>query len=222
MQTPQGFTIVDGVPRDDWWAIIFNPSQPYRLAHMLIASGLTVAFLLAGISAFQLLRNRGISRRRAACCAWRGSWRRCSHRCRSCGWRHARAQHARASAGQDRRGGSHLAHGAGRPAAALRVPNATEQRNDYAIAIPKGASLILTHDAEAELLGLNEFAGKHPPVAAGLLRVPGHGGVGVLMLALSWLGAWLPLARRRVPRWTLYASPAPPSSAGWGCWPAGS
>jgi cytochrome bd ubiquinol oxidase subunit I len=40
----------------DWWAIIFNPSMPYRLSHMLLASGLTVAFLIAGLSAFRWLR----------------------------------------------------------------------------------------------------------------------------------------------------------------------
>jgi cytochrome bd ubiquinol oxidase subunit I len=39
----------------DWWAIIFNPSMPYRLIHMLLASGLTVAFLIAGISALRWL-----------------------------------------------------------------------------------------------------------------------------------------------------------------------
>src|SRR5512134_4191483 len=57
MQTPQGFAIIDGeVHATSWLEIVFNPSFPYRLAHMLIASGLTAAFLVAGLSAFQLLR----------------------------------------------------------------------------------------------------------------------------------------------------------------------
>ncbi|MEO0917782.1 MAG: cytochrome ubiquinol oxidase subunit I, partial [Pseudomonadota bacterium] len=56
MHTPAGFEIRDGVAfATDWWAIIFNPSMPYRLVHMLLASGLTVAFLIAGISALRLL-----------------------------------------------------------------------------------------------------------------------------------------------------------------------
>ncbi len=56
MQTPAGFEMRDGVAyATDWWAIIFNPSFPYRLVHMLLASGLTVAFLVAGFSAFRYL-----------------------------------------------------------------------------------------------------------------------------------------------------------------------
>lgn len=58
MQTPAGVEIRDGVAIPvDWWAVIFNPSFPYRLAHMLMASGLTVAFLIAGISAYRLLKG---------------------------------------------------------------------------------------------------------------------------------------------------------------------
>ena len=58
MQTPQGYEIVDGafVPVD-WWAVIFNPSFPYRFVHMMLASGLTAAFLVAGLSAYR--RRRG-------------------------------------------------------------------------------------------------------------------------------------------------------------------
>jgi cytochrome bd ubiquinol oxidase subunit I len=56
MHTPAGFEMRDGVAfATDWWAIIFNPSMPYRLAHMLLASGLTVAFLIAGLSALRWL-----------------------------------------------------------------------------------------------------------------------------------------------------------------------
>ena len=64
MHTPAGFEMRDGVAfATDWWAIIFNPSMPYRLVHMLLASGLTVAFLLAGLSAFRWLigdRSKGV------------------------------------------------------------------------------------------------------------------------------------------------------------------
>jgi cytochrome d ubiquinol oxidase subunit I len=56
MQTPAGFEMIDGVAHaTDWWAIIFNPSFPYRLPHMLLASGLTVCFLIAGLSALRYL-----------------------------------------------------------------------------------------------------------------------------------------------------------------------
>ena len=57
MHTPAGFEMRDGVAHaTDWWAVIFNPSMPYRMTHMLIASGLTAAFLIAGVSAYRWLR----------------------------------------------------------------------------------------------------------------------------------------------------------------------
>ena len=58
MHTPQGAEFVDGVliPQD-WWAIVFNPSFPYRLAHKLLASGLTASFLVAGLCAWQLIKG---------------------------------------------------------------------------------------------------------------------------------------------------------------------
>ena len=58
MQTPVGFEMIDGVVHaKDWWAIIFNPSFPYRFAHMMTACFVTVSFLLAGISAYRWWRG---------------------------------------------------------------------------------------------------------------------------------------------------------------------
>jgi cytochrome bd ubiquinol oxidase subunit I len=58
MQTPAGYTLVDGkFHADSWLAVIFNPSFPFRLAHMMLASVLTASFLVAGLSAWQLLRG---------------------------------------------------------------------------------------------------------------------------------------------------------------------
>lgn len=58
MQTPAGFEIIDGkFHAVDWLAIVFNPSFPYRLGHKLLASTLTAGFLLAGVSAWQLIRG---------------------------------------------------------------------------------------------------------------------------------------------------------------------
>ena len=116
MQTPQGHEIVDGkFYAVDWLAIIFNPSFPYRFAHMLVASLLTTAFLLAGTSASRILRNvhgPGTERvlrtgvllargARAAAGLPRGP---------------ARSQYARASAREDRGDRRHLGN-AGRCAA---------------------------------------------------------------------------------------------------------
>src|SRR5436190_6805461 len=64
MQTPTGHEIINGVYHvKSWVEVIFNPSFPYRLAHMLLASSLTCAFLLVGLSAWQTLR--GVAQRSA-------------------------------------------------------------------------------------------------------------------------------------------------------------
>ena len=58
MQTPVGFEMIDGQAHPtDWMAILFNPSMPYRLVHMLLASGLTTSFLIAGLAAYRLLKQ---------------------------------------------------------------------------------------------------------------------------------------------------------------------
>ena len=203
MQTPQGFSMIDGrLHALDWWAIIFNPSFPYRLTHMMGASGLTVAFLVAGISAFQLVRNSQFAPARAM---FRNGVLLAAvlapvqiavgdfH-----GLNTLEHQPAKIAAIE---GIWHTERGA--PLLLLALPNAAQQRNDYAIAIPKGASLVLTHEPDGEVKGLNEFAGKHPPVAPVFFAFRVMVGMGVLMLGLSWAGAWLLLTRREIPRWLL-------------------
>ncbi|HUF22304.1 MAG TPA: cytochrome ubiquinol oxidase subunit I [Burkholderiales bacterium] len=202
MQTPQGFEMIDGqLHATDWWAIIFNPSFPYRLTHMMLASGLTAAFLVAGISAFQLLRNRSFEPAR---------------RMFRVGVVMAAALIPLQILVGDLHGLNTLEHQPAKVAAMealwetergaalvlFAVPNQTERRNDYAISIPKGASLILTHELDGEVLGLNAFGDAIPPVAPVFFSFRVMVGVGVLMLALSWLGVWF-LWRRELPRWLL-------------------
>ena len=70
MQTPAGYAIIDGrVHATDWLAILFNPSMPYRVTHMLLASGLTVAFLIAGHVGLALAARRPRDRGARARCA---------------------------------------------------------------------------------------------------------------------------------------------------------
>ena len=58
MHTPAGFEMIDGQAHvTNWMEVIFNPSMPYRFTHMMIASGLTACFLVAGLSAYRLLRD---------------------------------------------------------------------------------------------------------------------------------------------------------------------
>ena len=203
MQTPQGYSVVDGVLHaEDWWAIVFNPSMPFRLAHMLIASGLTVAFVISGVSSLQLLRKRDhepahhmlrVGVFLAAALAPLQIWVGDVHGLNTL--EHQPAKIAAIEAIW------HTEKGA--PLILFAVPNATEQQNDYAISVPKGASLILRHDPDGELKGLSDFKGMHPPVAPLFYFFRLMVGIGVLMLALSWWGAWGLWRNGGLPRWTL-------------------
>ena len=201
MHTPQGFEVIDGeLHATDWLAIVFNPSFPYRLAHMLLASGLTVAFLIAGLSAFQLLRNRAHAPARGML---------------KVGLVIAAVLGPTQAYVGDLHGLNTLAHQPakiaaiegiweterGAPLLLFAVPNERERRNDYAVAIPKGAALILTHQLDGELKGLNEFAGAHPPVAPVFYAFRVMVGIGLLMIAAAWLGLWLLWRRGETPRW---------------------
>jgi cytochrome d ubiquinol oxidase subunit I len=205
MQTPAGFGYEDNqLVATNWLHVIFNPSFPYRLAHMLIASGLTAAFLVAGLSAWRLLKAAGDAGalrtlRTAAAVA-------------------AVLAPLQAVVG-DLHGLNTLAHQPakiaaieaiwktekGAPLVLFAIPNEEKQRNDFAIQIPKGASLILKHDPNAEIQGLDAFAPDIPPVAPVFWSFRIMVGVGMLMIALSWFGSWR-LRRGAVPpRWLLWA-----------------
>ncbi len=121
MQTPTGYEIIDGrFHARHWLDVIFNPSFPYRLVHKLLASTLTASFLIAGLSAWQLLRRHR---------QWRHAARAALGRRRRGGGdpaadlrrRPARAEHAGTPAGQDRRDRGDLADGEERAAHAVRL-----------------------------------------------------------------------------------------------------
>ena len=205
MQTPRGFNVIDGqLHATSWMAVIFNPSFPYRLAHMMIASGLTAAFLVAGISAFQLLRERNFEP---------------AKRMLRLGVLVAAVLTPLQILVGDLHGLNTLEHQPakiaaieaiweterGAPLMLFAMPNEKTRSNDYGIALPQGASLILTHKLDGELKGLSEFGDKHPPVAPVFWTFRVMVGVGLLMLAASWLGALLLLRRGEVPRWLLRA-----------------
>jgi len=150
MQTPQGFKIIDGqLHAADWWAIIFNPSFPYRLVHMMIASGLTAAFLMAGISALQLLRRPKFEPAQrmlrvgiviASVLTPVQIMVGDLH-----GLNTLRAPAARRLPPSKASGNRAWA----RRFCCSPMPNGKERHNDFAIAIPRGASLILTHELAA-------------------------------------------------------------------------
>ena len=93
----------------------------------------------------------------------------------------------------------------GVPVLLFAVPDEAARENRYEIKIPKLASLILTHDADGEIKGLDDFKGEHPPVAPLFWGFRVMVGVGMLMLAISWAGVWL--LRRR--GWNAAALPRP-------------
>lgn len=190
MQTPAGFEMIDGVAHaTSWKEIIFNPSMPYRIMHMLLASGLTAAFLVAGISAYRWLRD---DRGPAVLAALRT------------GVTLAAILIPIQIFVGDLHGLNTLEHQpqkvaamegvwettAGAPLLLFAVPDEKARENKYEVAIPKLASLILTHDSEGEIKGLNEFIGEHPPVAALFYSFRIMVGVGVLMLLASWVAGW--------------------------------
>ena len=190
MQTPAGYEIIDGkFHATSWMEVIFNPSFPYRLVHKLLASTLTASFLIAGLSAYQLLKGtaNGGTRRALKAGVIAAAF----------------AIPLQIVAG-DQQGLNTLEHQPAKIAAiegiwhtekgaALTLfgwPNEKEGRTDYAIQVPRLASLILAHDMDAELKGLNEFPNAHPPVAPVFWSFRVMVGVGVLMLLVSWWCAW--------------------------------
>src|SRR5258708_22964700 len=91
----------------------------------------------------------------------------------------------------------------GAPLVLFAIPNEETRRNDYSIELAYGASLILKHDANGEVKGLDAFAPDHPAVAPVFFAFRIMVGIGVLMLAVSWFGAWRTRRGRAAPPWLL-------------------
>lgn len=198
MQTPVGFEMIDGQAHaTDWMKIIFNPSMPYRLTHMLLASGLTAAFLVAGLSAYRLMR---------------GDNSNCVMKALKTGvylaaflipiqifvgdmhglntFEHQPQKVAAMEANWETEGNV--------PLVLFALPNEEERRNDFEIAIPNLASIILTHHADGEVPGLNDYVGEHPPVAPVFWGFRIMVGVGVLMLLVSWAAAFTLIRKKSI------------------------
>ena len=201
MHTPQGFSMVDGRAfASSWWAIIFNPSMPYRLLHMMVASFLTVSFLLAGLSAYRYLRG-------------------CRAKANNAVLKLALTSAMILTPVQiilgDLHGLNTLEHqpaklaamegiwegGKGVPAVLIGIPDPKTRTNLYEVSIPKLASFYLTHDWDGEVKGLNDFGDKVPPVAPVFFAFRVMVGIGLLMLLTSWLGRWQLRGGRELPRW---------------------
>ncbi len=186
MQTPSGFEMIDGKAYVlSWFDVIFNPSFPFRMIHMLLASGLTVAFLVAGLSAFRWLKGDRSQEIQATLRV--GVWVAAVlipiqilvgdlH-----GLNTLAHQPAKLAAME---GIWHTEKGVG--AVLFAIPDAETQSNHYEIAIPKLASLYLTHDINGEIKGVSAFGEDHPPVGPVFWAFRIMVGVGLLMLGVSW------------------------------------
>ena len=191
MQTPVGHEVVNGrFVVASWWQVLFNPSFPYRFAHMLLASALTCAFLLSGLSAWQLLKGSAqasapkvlrVGLTLAAVLIPLQIWVGDQHGLNTLEYQ---PQKVAAMEGLWR-----TTRGA--PLLLFAIPDGAARENHLEIAIPKLASLILRHDLDAEVQGLDDFRDQHPPVFAVFWAFRVMVGIGALMLGTSWLGWWL-------------------------------
>lgn len=193
MQTPAGFAMnAEGqfVPTD-WWAIVFNPSFPYRLVHMVIAAYLTTAFVVGAVGAWHLLK--GTAPRRSGKMFSMAMWMAAivapiqifagdMH-----GLNTLEHQPVKVMAME----GHFDSHPDGAPLVLFGIPNEAEKRVDYAIEIPKLSSLILKHDLNAPLAGLDTVADdKEPPVAIVFWSFRVMVGIGFAMLGVGLFSLW--------------------------------
>ena len=197
MQTPQGH-VVDESGRllpGDWWAVIFNPSLPYRLVHMVLAAYLTTALVVGAAGAWQMLRGRATAETRTMFSMAM--------------WMVLLVAPAQILAG-DQHGlntlehqpvkimaieGHFESHPDGAPLNLFGVPNMQTGRLDHAISVPRLGSLVLTHRLNTPMAGLDTVPrDQWPPVPVTFWAFRVMVGMGLAMLAL---GLWSGLARWR-------------------------
>lgn len=205
MQTPVGFSMVDGVAyADDWMAIIFNPSFPYRFTHMLLASALTCSFFIMGISAYRIFRGDEKKAPKialktaivaAAICTPLQIFVGDLHGLNTL--EHQPQKIAAMEGVWETESGATLL--------LFAIPDEETRSNHFEIGIPNLASLILTHDMQGEIKGLNEFKGEHPPVKPVFYGFRLMVGLGLLMLLLAFIGVVQSFWKKHYSPWYLKA-----------------
>lgn len=197
MQTPAGFRFEDGeFFVTSWWEAIFNPSFPYRFAHMLNASYLTTTFVVSGIAAWYLLRGRehAFALRTfkaavltAALLAPLQILIGDLH-----GLNTLKHQPIKVAAME-----GHWETSGDVPFLVFAWPDPEEAENLFEIAIPNAGSLILTHSLHGEVKGLKEVSPEdRPNVWIVFWSFRTMLAIGFLMLGLAWYGAYRILRRR--------------------------
>src|SRR5215510_11222031 len=192
MQTPAGYEVVNGqFFAKDWFAVIFNPSFPYRLAHVVVGFFVTTGFVVLGVGAYLVRREPTSAEGRTmlSMTLWLltilvplqifiGDLHGLNTR------EHQPAKLAAIEARWDTERRV--------PLTLFAIPSDKAERNYFAIEVPWVGSLILTHNLDGEVKGLKDFpADQRPPVAIPFFAFRVMVGCAVLMLALVVLGGWL-------------------------------
>ncbi|OHC96061.1 MAG: cytochrome D ubiquinol oxidase subunit I [Sphingomonadales bacterium RIFCSPLOWO2_12_FULL_63_15] len=198
MQTPTGYEIgANGqfLPGPSWMAIIFNPSFPYRLVHTVLAAYLTTAFAVGGVGAWHLLKDRTNpgARTMFSMAMWMAAivapiqiFAGDMH-----GLNTLEHQPVKVMAME----GHYDSHPDGAPLILFGIPDSANKRVDYAVSIPKASSLILKHDLNAPMKGLDTVPqADQPPVGIVFWAFRVMVGIGFAMLGL---GLWSLIARWR-------------------------
>ncbi|MCW5746169.1 MAG: cytochrome ubiquinol oxidase subunit I, partial [Alphaproteobacteria bacterium] len=192
MQTPAGYTIgANGqyLPAD-WWQIIFNPSFPYRLVHMVLAAYLTTALVVGAVGAWHLLRDRlnAPARVMFSMAMWMATL--VAPLQIAAGDLHGlntlEHQPAKIAAME-----GHFETQLGAPLLLFGLPDMTAETTRYALEVPRLGSLILTHDWDGEIKGLKAWPPSDRPNALILFwsfRV--MVGIGLLMVGLGLWSLW--------------------------------
>ncbi len=194
MQTPAGYQIVNGVFEPaNWWQIIFNPSFPYRLAHMVLAAFITTCFVIGGVGASYLLRGVHIEAGRrllkaavifAAITVPTQVMVGDQH-----GLNALEHQPIKVAAMEGH--WEHEPKGEGVPLILFAVPNEKTESNDFEIALPRLGSVILTHSLDGEIQPLKSVpASERPPVKPVFFAFRVMVGIGTAMLLLVLASLW--------------------------------
>lgn len=206
MQTPTGYEIAASgqfLPGDSWWDIVFNPSFPYRLVHTVMAAYLTTAFVVGGVGAWHLLKDRANLHARTmfSMAMWMAAlvtplqiFAGDLH-----GLNTLEHQPAKVMAME----GHFDSHPDGAPLILFGIPDSEAKTVRYAIQIPKASSLILKHDPDAPLAGLDTIPdADEPPVGVVFWSFRIMVGLGFAMLGI---GLWSLFARwrKRLYEWTM-------------------
>ena len=214
MHTPAGYVIQDGVfHAANWWHVVFNPSFPVRLAHMVLAAFITTCFVIGGVSAIYLLRDRHregaeLSLKLATAFAaitvplqiFVGDL-------------HGLAVHEYQPAKLAAIEG-HWETRRGAPLVLFAWPDQAAETNRYEVSVPKLGSVIITHSLDGEIRGLKEWPPElRPPVAPVFFAFRVMVGIGTLMLitaiwsALRWRAGKLVASKALLRLW-MCMSPA--------------